>query len=32
MKKERHRKISFKDEWIAILKERGVEFEEKYLF
>jgi putative transposase len=30
--KEHHRKISFRDEYIAILLEHGIEFDEKYLF
>ena len=28
---EHHKTISFKDEYIAILKENGIEFDEKYL-
>ena len=30
--KEHHRKVSFKDEYISLLKEHGIEFDEKYLF
>jgi len=29
--KKHHRKISFRDEYISLLKEHGVEFDEKYL-
>ena len=29
--KEHHRKVSFRDEYIGLLKEHGIEFEEKYL-
>ena len=29
---EHHKKINFQDELIAILKEKGVEFDSKYLF
>ena len=29
--KEHHKKASFREEYIALLKEHGVEFEEKYL-
>jgi len=29
--KEHHRKISFRDEYIRLLKEHGIEFDEKYL-
>ena len=29
---EHHKKISFKDEYIALLKENGIDFDEKYLF
>lgn len=30
--KEHHQKISFRDEYISLLKEHGIEFDEKYLF
>jgi putative transposase len=30
--KEHHKKVSFRDEYIALLKEHGIEFDEKYLF
>ena len=30
--KEHHKKISFRDEYISLLKEHGIEFDEKYLF
>jgi len=29
---EHHKKVSFKDEYISLLKEHGIEFDEKYLF
>jgi len=29
---EHHKIVSFKDEYIALLKENGIEFDEKYLF
>ncbi|MCD4731106.1 MAG: IS200/IS605 family transposase [Bacteroidales bacterium] len=29
--KEHHRKVSFKDEYISLLKEHGIVFDEKYL-
>ncbi len=29
--KEHHRKVSFKDEYVNLLKEHGIEFNEKYL-
>ena len=29
--KKHHRKVSFRDEYISLLKEHGVEFDEKYL-
>lgn len=29
---EHHKTISFKDEYIAILKENGIDFDEKFLF
>jgi len=29
--KEHHKRASFKDEYISLLKEHGIEFEEKYL-
>ncbi len=29
--KEHHRKVSFRDEYITLLKEHGIEFDEKYL-
>ena len=29
---EHHKKVNFKDEYIALLKENGIEFDEKYLF
>ena len=29
--KKHHRKISFRDEYIGLLKEHGIEFDEKYL-
>ncbi len=29
---EHHKTISFRDEYIAILKENGIDFDEKYLF
>jgi len=30
--KNHHKKISFRDEYISLLKENGIEFDEKYLF
>jgi len=30
--KEHHKKVSFRDEYISLLKEHGIEFDEKYLF
>ena len=30
--KEHHKKVSFRDEYINLLKEHGIEFDEKYLF
>ena len=30
--KEHHKKVSFRDEYIRLLKEHGIEFDEKYLF
>ncbi len=30
--KEHHKKVSFRDEYIRLLKEHGIEFNEKYLF
>ena len=30
--KEHHKKVSFRDEYIYLLKEHGIEFDEKYLF
>jgi putative transposase len=30
--KEHHKRITFKDEYIVLLKEFGIKFEEKYLF
>ncbi len=30
-KKEHHAKVSFRDEYISLLKEHGIEFDEKYL-
>jgi putative transposase len=30
--KEHHKVVSFRDEYIALLKEHGIEFDEKYLF
>lgn len=30
--KEHHQKISFRDEYINLLKEHGIEFDEKFLF
>lgn len=30
--KEHHRKFDFRSEYIELLKEHGIEFEEKYLF
>ncbi len=29
--KEHHKKVSFRDEYISLLKEHGIEFDEKYL-
>jgi REP element-mobilizing transposase RayT len=29
--KEHHRKVSFRDEYVGLLKEHGIEFNEKYL-
>jgi len=29
---EHHRKISFQDEYLALLKKHGVEFDQKYVF
>ena len=29
--KEHHQKVSFRDEYISLLKEHGIEFDEKYL-
>ena len=29
---EHHKNISFKEEYIALLKENGIDFDEKYLF
>ena len=30
--KDHHKKVSFRDEYISLLKEHGIEFDEKYLF
>jgi hypothetical protein len=30
--KEHHKKVSFKEEYIGLLKEHGIEFDEKYWF
>lgn len=30
--KEHHKKVSFRDEYISLLKEHGIAFDEKYLF
>jgi hypothetical protein len=30
--KEHHKKVSFREEYISLLKEHGIEFDEKYLF
>jgi putative transposase len=30
--KEHHKKINFRDEYISLLREHGIEFDEKYLF
>ena len=30
--KEHHKKFSFRDEYISLLNEHGIEFDEKYLF
>jgi REP element-mobilizing transposase RayT len=30
--KEHHKKVSFRDEYISLLKEHGIEFDKKYLF
>ena len=30
--KDHHRKVSFKDEYLKLLKENAIEFDEKYLF
>lgn len=30
--KEHHKKISFRDEYVRLLNEHGIEFDEKYLF
>jgi putative transposase len=29
---EHHKKVTFRDEYIALLKEHGIDFDEKYLF
>jgi hypothetical protein len=29
--KEHHKKVSFRDEYIGLLKEHAIEFDEKYL-
>ncbi len=30
--KEHHKKVSFRDEYISLLKEHGIEYDERYLF
>lgn len=30
--KDHHKKVSFREEYISLLKEHGIEFDEKYLF
>ncbi len=30
--KDHHKKVSFRDEYISLLKEHGIEFDKKYLF